>query len=142
MQYEGRSQTVPRVANGRGWSMTDAVPRVLLLADGTTVVEDAGEVFLRSLFLHYPEGHACRLALMRSAPMPPPANWIGFPLAVERRVWERRLTRFGTSVSRATSMALSSYSRSIRTARVVDHGTAFGRRHAVDRVLAVLNSPA
>src|SRR5450756_2357215 len=122
--------------------MIGAAPRVLLLVDGPTVVENAGEVFLRSLFLHYPQGHACRLALMRSAPSTPPANWIGFPLAVEKRVWERRLSRFGQSASRAASMALSSYSRSIRTGGVVDHGTAFGRRHDVDRVLAVLNSPA
>ena len=45
-------------------------------------------------------------------------------------------------MSRAASVALSSYSRTFRTSGVVARGAAFGQRHGVDRVLAVLNSPA
>lgn len=118
-----------------------SVPRTLLLNHGPIELKNAGEIFLRTLAMHYPPGRLCRFAIMPPGTSWPARDWLGFPVMTAPGVDQRLRRRFGEPIGKVASFAVSEYARTMHARGLVDQAVAFARANGVEQVWAVVNIP-
>jgi glycosyltransferase involved in cell wall biosynthesis len=121
--------------------MKHRIPRTLLFNHGPVEIENAGEIFLRTLAAHYPDDRLCRFVLMPKWGSWNSPDWLGFPIMATASIRQYPYRRFGDTLGRSTALIASQYARVIHARAVIDRAVSFGRAQKVEQVWAVLNHP-
>lgn len=133
----------------------DEAPRVLLLDGGVPARQTAGGVLLRDLVRFFEPGTVAWFGLR--GPADPPTIEANLPAGMEWLPLDlgtlpgdstvrftRRIARrwpWADALRRLASSGHEGYGRLVARRRLARRAAAFGRRHAVDAVLAVMNDP-
>ncbi len=118
------------------------IPRILLMG-GSFWNYCVGELFLKELCQYLPPGHLARYVFPAewAAAKDSPDEWMGFPLLKQPRMRVNSVLRFGPTVSAATSYSLHTSQREVYAPYLAHKGAAFGKKHGVNLLWAVLDSP-
>lgn len=118
-----------------------SVPCVLLLTGTVPGSIGVGGIFLRELCLSYPKDNICCFAvtLSNQSLISPDLDWL--PIAYGRRPRDRGFQQLGRYSARLTSFPVQQYVKMTQLPALITQAVEFGRKHNVEMVWAVLNSP-
>jgi len=120
----------------------DDIPRVMLLSGTAPGTGNVGEIYLRDLCKHYPQGEICCFALIPNSMAVSQATELdGLPIMIRKGRREHVYASLVAKTGRLIALLASEYLLRKHVRRMADEAVAFAREHEVEVIWAVLDSP-